>query len=497
MEGSIAKRPVSRRQFLSLSAGAVAAVGLATLPASALAAPAPVAPARLAFQGTGSQTQRAEEIGKQYSGTTINMMYEGLQAGAIRLFAPEWTRKTGVEINITEAPYDQLYAKAVAEHEAGTGALDIVLASYFWVPDLVANGVIDPIDDYMKKYLTDEDLADIEKGRKIAMMEWDGQNWGMPVDGDAWLNYYRTDLFEEAGLEPPKTWAEYFNAAKTLTERGQGQYYGVVEQRAAGQAAFWFSQHYQSRGGKWFDPDTMEPLINKELGVQTLQDMMDLNKVGPPGMEKYGAVEAWSSFIDGRAAQCITWPPLGRFSEAAGGLANYPTWLPQTKVANKVGYAIPPDGHSLLSACYIWCIGSDSKNKEAAWAFMMWWSSPELATQLSTLPNSLMDPYRYSQFDSPFYRSLFPNAGKYLDALKAAGAVGVMDIKMVGGTEYQDAIDRAITSASGGKPVKEALDEAAAKFREITNRIGLENQKKSYAALLKQQADIEAIGRGG
>jgi multiple sugar transport system substrate-binding protein len=28
--------------------------------------------------------------------------------------------------------------------------------------------------------------------------------------------YYRTDSLAEAGLEPPKTWDEYLNVAKTL-----------------------------------------------------------------------------------------------------------------------------------------------------------------------------------------------------------------------------------------------------------------------------------------
>ncbi|MCK4802994.1 MAG: hypothetical protein KAT88_00480 [Spirochaetes bacterium] len=44
----------------------------------------------------GSQADRAVAIGKQFKGTTLTLLYEGIQAGAIKLFAPNWEKLTGI-----------------------------------------------------------------------------------------------------------------------------------------------------------------------------------------------------------------------------------------------------------------------------------------------------------------------------------------------------------------------------------------------------------------
>ena len=41
----------------------------------------------------------------------------------------------------------------------------------------------------------------------------------LTLDGDFHMIYYRTDVLEEAGLEPPKTWDDYLAAAKACTAR--------------------------------------------------------------------------------------------------------------------------------------------------------------------------------------------------------------------------------------------------------------------------------------
>ena len=48
---------------------------------------------------------------------------------------------------------------------------------------------------------------------------YDDKMWGLPIDGETTGLFYRTDLFEAAGItEPPKTWDEFEADAATLTD---------------------------------------------------------------------------------------------------------------------------------------------------------------------------------------------------------------------------------------------------------------------------------------
>jgi multiple sugar transport system substrate-binding protein len=460
----------------------------------------------------GSQKERAETLGKQYSGTTITMLQEGIAAGPVKAFAAPFKEATGITVEVIEVPFEETMYKPFTEHEAGTGAIDIYRIIPNWIPDLAAAGVIQPIDDLIEKYITEEDMADVEPGRKLATMLYDDQYWGVLVDGDMFILYYRADIFEDPDtmqafkakhgydLAPPKSWKQLNEIAAFITDYTNGEVYGYAGIRGPGHNVMYFNQPFRGAGGKLFDPDTMEPQINGTIGVQTMQQLMKELEYGPPGMEQYGVGEQWSAAVTGKIAMWYSWPPSGRFPEAASGLANYPTWLPMTEVAGKIKYALLPgpfEGEGPPAAGMMgngfWCLSADTKNREATWAFMMWYHSPEIALATSKFANSLQDPYRFSQFDDPGYRSLWPNAGMYLDTLREAGKYTIVPTKVLGGTEYDEIIDRAVTAVIGGQDIQSALDEAAEKMDEVTERLGRDRVKKSYQDLIKLQDEIRAL----
>jgi multiple sugar transport system substrate-binding protein len=457
----------------------------------------------------GTQKERAEALASQFAGTTIVMTTEGIAAGPPKAFAPQFEKATGVTVKVVELPFEETKSRPFTEHEARTGAVDIYRVDPGWVPDLAAAGVIQPFTDEVKKYMTDKDLADIEKGRMIATMLYQGDYWGMLVDGDIFILYYRADIFENPDaktafkakygyeLAPPKNWAQYNQIGQFITDFTKGAVYGGAGVRAPGQAFYWFNQLYRGAGGKLFNAETMKPTINGSIGVQTMQQLKAELAFGPPGMEKWGVAELWSGFVDGKVAMHFAWPPGGRFAEAASGLANYPTWLPPSKVAGKIKYALLPgpfagDGPPAAGVMGngFWTMSSDTANKDAAFAWMMWFNSPEIALKSSLYPNSLMDPYHYSQFEAPEYRAAWPNAGMYLDTLREAGKFAIVPTKMLGGTEYDEIIDRAVTSVMGGKDIQAALDDAARQMEEVTNRLGRDRVKATYQDLLKLQGEI-------
>ena len=468
--------------------------------------PKEVAPA---IEIKGTQKERAEALAKMYAGTTVTMTHEGLAVGPPAAFAPQFEKLTGVKVNVIGIAYEELKSKAFTEHEARTGAVDVYSIDADWLADFAAMGVIQPIDDLINQYIPKEDFDDINPGQRIACMDYEGEMWGLIVDGDIFILYYRADIFEDPEakkqfkanygyeLAPPKSWEQYNQIGQFITDFTNGEVYGGAGVRLAGMIYPWFLQVYRGAGGKLFDPETMKPLINGKIGRQTVEQMMKEHEFGPPAMENWGIGELWSEFVNGKVAMQFSWPPIGRFSEAASGLANYPDWLPPTKVAGKVKYSLIPgpfkgDGPpaAAVTGNILWTLSSDTKNREAAFAWMMWINSPEIALKTSLYPNSLFDPYRYSQFESPEYRAAWPTAPLYLDTLMEAGKYAIPATKMLGGTEYDEIVDRLMSSVIGGQDIQSALDDAARRLDEVVNRLGRDRVKASYNDFLNLQEQI-------
>jgi multiple sugar transport system substrate-binding protein len=322
-------------------------------------------------------------------------------------------------------------------------------------------------------------------------MTYGGQRYGLFDDGDVIILYYRTDLFEDPAnkdafkaqygheLAAPKDWTEYDEIQAFFTELGGGNTWGGASQRKPGQVYGWFSEEFRNRGGRFFDDGTLDGTLDSEPGIATLTRMIESNKTMPPGVETWDFPQVLAAWMGGQLAMIGgTWPPIGRWSE--GTTAEQLSWVPETQVKGKVGYSIMPMGHSLHNAGFSLAVSSDSPNKEAAYLFIQWLTSPTISLQRVMLPYALRDPYRLSHFTSEDYRARWPKAGDYLDTLMAAADGALLDIIMPGSAEYHTAIDQAVTAGMAGTPVEEALATGNAAFNEITDRIGRDNQKTAY-----------------
>lgn len=84
------------------------------------------------------------------------------------------------------------------------------------VVEMMNADVLTPIDD-----MVDDIGRDRFSANALADMTSDGATYGVPYYSHAQVMWYRTDLLEAAGLEVPKTWDEFYDAAVTLTKDGQ------------------------------------------------------------------------------------------------------------------------------------------------------------------------------------------------------------------------------------------------------------------------------------
>jgi multiple sugar transport system substrate-binding protein len=440
-----------------------------------------------------TSAQRAVEAAKQYAGITLNVPWEsGLQAQDPILYSgPEFEKLTGVKINPIETSFTDMVSKYVTEHIGGTGAYDVISISPAWLPDMVEAGVLEPLDPYMDQYMDKSELDDLPPTFR-GFQQYNGQTYGLYDDGDVFIMYYRTDWFNDEknkadykaktgkDLVVPETIEDFTSVCTFFTEQysAEGKY-GCQIQRAAGSNYHWFYQDFVNSCGRFFD-DNMKATINNEIGVKTLQNMVDQNSFMPPGAETADFVQVLSSWLSGDLGMIITWPPIGRWSEGYGTQTAQLSWVPKTNVAGQVGYAVSPGGHSNLAGAYMLGVSPDSKNKEAAYLFIQWLTSKDVSLERVKLPFALRDPYRESHYTDTLYRNLWPNAPQYLDTLKLAAETGMSDLILPGVTEMEASLDRAVTAAMGGADPKAALDTSAQEWDETVQRIGVDKVKAAY-----------------
>ncbi len=455
---------------------------------------------------------RAVQAAKQYAGVTLNMTYEaGLQALDPRNYSgPVWEQLTGIKTNVVELSHPDQYSKPVAEHIATSGAYDILDIEPAWTPSLADGGVIAPLDDYIEKYLNKADLEDYHPLYK-ALPTYKGKIWGFFDDGDMFALYYRKDIFEDPkmkeayqakfskALEVPKTWEDYAQVAQFITDQMAPNVYGAGHFRKAGSPGnqYDFLQQFRANNGQFFDGGMKAQLATPE-GIRTLENMIAANKASIPGNNELDAVSLWAAWLQGKVAMIYSWPPTGRMTAGYSQSDKAINFIPQSTIADKVGYAVVP-GNPEHATGYNKALAADSANLDAAYLFMQWAVSPPVSLARVMLPYALRDPYRLSHFKSELYGSLFPTAKEYLRNLNASANVGLLDMIMPGWQDYALSIDRMCTSVWAGTDPKAALEVAAAEWDVTTERLGVDSQKaffEEYKKLPGSSADhtVEKLG---
>lgn len=442
-----------------------------------------------------SAADRAVEAAKQYSGITLNVFYEaGLQPLDPKNFTgPMWEDLTGIKINVIESPIDEMFTKTMQAHRAGSGAYDVLNVLPNQMPDLAIAGALEPLDSFVDKYQFRSELDLIAPVYRDNQMKVEGTIYGFPDDGDVLIMYYRKDIFENAAnkaafkakhgyeLAPPQTWDQFSEIGQFITDKYAPEIYGAGMLRAPGNAQFMFQERFRVEGGKFFDEDSMTATVNSDVGVKVFTEMAAENAWMPPGVEQWGFGEAFSAFLAGDIAMTISWPPVGRWAAGYGKGTEALNWIPETTVADTIGYALPPGGRPELAAGFSLSVASGSQHKEAAYLFIQWMNSEEISLQRVQLPFALRDPFRTSHFENEDYRSRWPSAPEYLDVLKQGAETGLLDLSLLQVDRYEEALRQGLSRLWAGDDPREILDDMAGQWDRLTKRIGVDKQRRVYS----------------
>ncbi len=246
-----------------------------------------------------------------------------------------------------------------------------VIANNSIVP-LMSADLIQPMDELIAKYgqnLTDAQLVRIDgKVMAIAMFA-NGQHL-----------FYRTDILEEAGLEPPKTYEEVIEAAKVIKEKGLMEHPFGAADKAGWDLAAEFVNMYLGYGGQLFEPGTANLAIDSEAGEKTLALMRELTQYMAPDYMTVDSVELRHRWEGGEIALMTHWGSL------AGTMMDPNAGFPEVAENTAIAAAPTVGGGSVPAAALWWDGFSIAKNisaedAEASFQVMMHAIRPEVAQE--------------------------------------------------------------------------------------------------------------------
>jgi multiple sugar transport system substrate-binding protein len=338
----------------------------------------------------------------------------------------------------------------------------------------MAKGVLQPLSPFLKGELTPKgyDYEDLLPAAREALGTAGGAILGIPTASESFFLAYRKDLFQKYGKTAPDTTEQLLELARFFKDREPGLA-GIVMRAQTGRtlALAWSLLTHQFCGSM-VDQKTWETTLEKPETIRSLKYLLDLLKAGPTGVENYTWEEATSTFMAGKAA---IW-----FEATA-----LQPWLEDPKkstIVGKIGYAPPPKGPcGRYGAMAGWAMGIpvESRYKDAAWAFIAYMTSKELAPVYAEKGGVIS---RISSLDDPKYVAQNPDFVKALKAsYEAAANLTAKGEKWVPPTDVATRLHERVGAHAGdallGKATPEDAMKAAAKeVREILAKAAVKEQ---------------------
>lgn len=313
-------------------------------------------------------------------GITLNVASQNDQFAVVMAeIAPQFEELTGADVNVEILSYPELLTKITADFIGNTGGYDVVTMDIVWAGQFEEAGHTVELTPLIERDAAELGLDDIYPVAMAALGQYNGRQIAYPFAGYANVLAYRKDLYDAAGLEPPKTMDELLTSAKALTDADNDQY-GFVANGAKGPAVAQDWMQYNSQlGGAILDADG-NPALNSAQNVQSLTVYKELfDEAAPPGAVSYDWGGREESFRQGLVANMQTW---------SVGAASYDN-PEQSKIVGKNAVVLAPVAEGMTPTYGFggWGLAinddiSDAE-KEAAWTFIKWITSPEVQKDMA------------------------------------------------------------------------------------------------------------------
>jgi multiple sugar transport system substrate-binding protein len=175
---------------------------------------------------------------------------------------------------------------------------------------------------------------------------FDSQLFAIPLQPTVDFLWYRQDLFEAEGLEPPRSFEEVIRCA-TLLQRPSQDRAGISWSAAPGlPIAETFLQILGAQGGKNFENGVLQ--VDTEAGRQVIDYLRALVPLSPTQLRSVGWARNAQIFGSGKAAMCYHWSNRYGMLDSHAllqkggrvGLQLHPTFAPDVAPLSPLGGAL-------------------------------------------------------------------------------------------------------------------------------------------------------------
>lgn len=409
-----------------------------------------------------------------FEGKTLNVLLSASTfSESVEPFIKDFEEKYGCKVNYDLLGRSNFDEKIVIELSSGSSAHDVYYVFGESLMQYVNNDWLMPLDDF----LANEDLVDAEQlgyddfsAGPLQACTVNGVTYGLPIFSASCIMYYRTDYFEQAGIESvPATWDELMEACQKLKDIGV-EPIGMRGNKAFGGSIWHLPMIYLSNGASVYKdfPNDLHPVVNSPEFVEAVQYYSDLlNNYGMEGATTCNYEDIILAVQQGNLGIWIDGAPL----------VNQMVDPEKSKSAGKVGYAVIPAGKEGVTAAqntHLMSMNKNAEEPELAYKFIEWCASRETMLKVSTEGYHVGVP-RPSVMESEEYKAV----NNYGDGAWAQAFASCLSMAHPNyyplnedWPEVADIISAALSEVFTGRDAQEAMDEANDKIDRLMRQKG-------------------------
>ncbi|MFF2503498.1 ABC transporter substrate-binding protein [Streptomyces sp. NPDC058067] len=397
-----------------------------------------------------------------------------------KLTAEHFTKETGIKVNFTVLPENDVRDKISQDFANQAGQYDVATISNYEAPIYAKNNWLHPLDAYVAKDAA-FDQKDILEPLRESLTAQDGKLYAEPFYGESSFLMYRKDVFDKKGLKMPDkpTWQQVARLAAQADGAEKGMK-GICLRGLPGWGEVMapLTTVVNTFGGTWFTKDWKAQLTSPEFTKATKFYVDLVRKHGEAGAPQAGYAECLNNMTQGKTAMWYDATAGAGSLEAA-----------DSPVRGKIGYVQAPVEKTESSGwLYTWAWGMQkaSKKTDQAWKFIAWASGKkyeELVGRQTGWP-SVPAGKRASTYANPGYRK---DAGAFADVtLQAISSTdprhpGVQPrpapgIQFVGIPEFTDLGTKVSQEISAAIAGRQSVTQALAKSQALAEKVAGEQR---------------------
>jgi multiple sugar transport system substrate-binding protein len=419
----------------------------------------------------------------------------------------EYNARADGGVNVSQAASAELLTRL---RENNSCDADAVVYPAWLLGELVERNLIVPLpEDVLES--PQIDLSDWFSVLRLRGNTWGARTYALSFGSPSLVLFYRKDILEQSGLEPPRTWDEYQSLIEQLRTAAHdrpagaadGQWVASAEPLGPGWACQVLlaraaaSAKHPNNYSTFFHYKTMQPLINGEPFVRALKQLAAAARLGPTTATELTPHDVRRMLLEGRCAIGLTWPVAKRqeagdaeqqtyaeiaFTELPGSTTVFHRQDQQWQERDsQESFQVPLLGVAgrLIS------VTVESARPAASFRLAGRLTGQELGTILAPASQAT-GPFRQSQLPA---RAWFPSGAtldqlhEYTEILNTRGSrkSWLTSLRIPGRERYMAELDRAVYRVLQGEmEVQQALDATAAAWNEITVELGTDRQAQAY-----------------